>query len=51
MSTSYRTGMSWSARLLIGLVLILVGAAAATWALARYQNLMRQNDRRVTWGM
>ena len=28
MSTSYRTGMSWSARLLIGLVLILVGAAA-----------------------
>lgn len=37
MSTSYRTGMSWSARLLIGLVLILVGAGAATWGLARYQ--------------
>ena len=37
MSTSYRTGMSWSARLLIGLVLILVGAGATTWALARYQ--------------
>lgn len=41
MSTSYRTGMSWSARLLIGLVLILVGAAAATWALARYQPAAR----------
>ena len=27
---------SWSARLLIGLVLIILGAAAATWALARY---------------
>jgi hypothetical protein len=37
MSTSYRTGMSWSARLLVGLVLVLVGAAAAIWALARYQ--------------
>jgi len=21
------------------------------WALARYQNLMTRNDRRVTWGM
>ena len=31
------SGMSWTARLLIGLVLLLVGAAAATWALARYQ--------------
>ena len=29
--------MSWSARLLIALVLILLGAAAATWGLARYQ--------------
>ncbi|GAA4709775.1 hypothetical protein H9L13_01370 [Sphingomonas lutea] len=28
---------SWSARLLIGLVLIIAGAAAATWALARYE--------------
>lgn len=28
---------SWSTRLLIGLVLIIAGAAAATWALARYQ--------------
>ncbi len=27
---------SWSTRLLIGLVLIIAGAAAATWALARY---------------
>ena len=31
-------GLSWGARLLIALALILVGAAAATWALARYQN-------------
>jgi hypothetical protein len=29
--------MSWSARLLIGLVLIIVGAGAATWGLAHYQ--------------
>jgi len=29
-------GMSWSARLLIGLVLIIVGAGAAAWSLARY---------------
>ena len=28
---------SWSTRLLIGLVLIIAGAAAAIWALARYQ--------------
>ena len=27
---------SWSTRLLIGLVLVIAGAAAATWALARY---------------
>lgn len=39
--TSYRKGMSWSARLLTGLVLILVGAAAATWGLARYQPAAR----------
>ena len=31
-----RTGLSWSARLLIALVLIIAGAGAATWALARY---------------
>jgi hypothetical protein len=41
MNTSNRTGMSWSARLLIGLVLILAGAAAATWGLARYQTAAR----------
>lgn len=35
--TGHRKSMSWSARLLVGLVLILVGAAAATWGLARYQ--------------
>ena len=34
--TNPRTSLSWSARLLIGLVLIIAGAAAATWALARY---------------
>ncbi|HVL78980.1 MAG TPA: hypothetical protein VM346_06795 [Sphingomicrobium sp.] len=28
-----RQGLSWSARLLIGLLLILAGAAAAIWAL------------------
>ncbi|HEX5258021.1 MAG TPA: hypothetical protein VFW35_04475 [Sphingomicrobium sp.] len=32
-----RTGMGWGARLLVGLVLILVGAAAAVWALGHYQ--------------
>jgi hypothetical protein len=31
------SGMSWTARLLIGLVLLLIGAAAATWGLAHYQ--------------
>ena len=35
------SGMSWSARLLIGLVLIILGAAAATWALAHYQPAAR----------
>jgi hypothetical protein len=35
-ATTYRKRTSWSARLLIGLVLIVVGAAAATWALAHY---------------
>lgn len=33
--------MSWSARLLIGVVLIIVGAAAATWGLAHYQPAAR----------
>ena len=41
-ASTYRTATtSWSARLLIGLVLILLGAAAATWALARYQPAAR----------
>jgi len=39
--TGTHKGMSWSARLLVGLVLILVGAAAATWGLARYQPAAR----------
>jgi len=34
-------GMSWSARLLVGLVLIILGGAAATWALAHYQPAAR----------
>lgn len=33
--------LTWSARLLIGLVLIIVGAAAATWGLAHYQPAAR----------
>jgi hypothetical protein len=36
-----RTGMGWGARLLIALVLILAGAAAATWGLAHYQRAAR----------
>lgn len=40
-ATAYRKGMGWGSRLLIGLVLILAGAAAATWALARYQPAAR----------
>jgi len=39
--TGTATPMSWSARLLIGLVLVLVGAGAATWGLARYQPAAR----------
>lgn len=39
--TSYRKGIGWGARLLIGLVLIIAGAAAATWALARYEPAAR----------
>ncbi|MBA3747812.1 MAG: hypothetical protein H0W96_10040, partial [Solirubrobacterales bacterium] len=31
-----RSQLSWSARLLIGLALVVAGAAAATWMLARY---------------
>ena len=40
-ATTSRNGLSWSARLLIGLVLIIAGAAAATWGLARYQPAAR----------
>lgn len=36
-----RTGMGWSARLLVALVLILVGAAATVWALGHYQPAAR----------
>jgi hypothetical protein len=39
--TGTATPVSWSARLLIGLVLVLVGAGAATWGLARYQPAAR----------
>ena len=40
-ASTYSRRTSWSARLLIGLALILAGAAAATWALARYQPAAR----------
>ena len=36
-----RTGMGWGARLLVGLVLILIGAAAAVWALGHYRPAAR----------
>lgn len=35
------TGMSWSARLLIGLVLIIVGAGATAWTLGHYPRAAR----------
>ena len=35
-ATAPRSRLSWSARLLIALALVIAGAAAATWALARY---------------
>lgn len=38
MTGTSRTGTSWTARLVIALLLVLIGAAAATWALARYQD-------------
>ena len=40
-ATGYRKNMGWGARLLIGLVLILAGAAAAVWGLAHYQPAVR----------
>ena len=36
-----RTGMGWGARLLVAFVLILIGAAAAVWALGHYQPAAR----------
>jgi hypothetical protein len=36
-----RTGMGWGARLLVALVLILIGAAAAVWALGHYRPAAR----------
>jgi hypothetical protein len=41
MNGTTRNGMSWSTRLLISLLLIIAGAAAATWALAHYQPVAR----------
>jgi len=40
-ASSTRNGMGWGARLLLALVLILVGAGAAVWSLARYQPAAR----------
>ena len=39
--TAYRSGMGWGARLLVAIVLILLGAAAAVWSLAHYQPAAR----------
>jgi hypothetical protein len=36
-----RSGMGWGARLLVALVLVLAGAAAAVWGLAHYQPAAR----------
>lgn len=41
MNGSTRNGMGWGARLLIGLVLILAGAAGAVWGLSHYQPAAR----------
>ena len=41
MTTAPRTNLSWSARLLIALCLVIAGAAAAAWALARYDGAAR----------
>lgn len=40
-TASTRNGLSWSARLLIAVALILAGAAGAAWALARYEGAAR----------
>ena len=39
--TTNRTSTSWSARLLVGLVLLLAGAGAMTWGLAKYPSVAR----------
>lgn len=39
--TTTRRSMGWSARLLVALVLIMAGAAAATWGLAHYRPAAR----------
>lgn len=40
-STSQNPGLSWTARLLIALALMFVGAAAAAWTFARYDDAAR----------
>ena len=40
-TVSNRTGLGWGTRLLLGLALILAGAAGAAWALARYDSAAR----------
>jgi hypothetical protein len=40
-TTAQRTPLSWSARLLIGLLLLLVGAGAMVWALGNYPPMAR----------
>jgi hypothetical protein len=40
-ATATRNGMGWGARLLVALVLLLAGAAAAVWGLAHYQPAAR----------
>lgn len=41
MNGANRGGMSWTARFMVGLVLVLIGAAAAVWGLAHYQSAAR----------
>ncbi len=41
MNGSTRNGMGWGARLLVGLMLILAGAAGAVWGLSHYQPAAR----------